>query len=284
MVGQGRDTIVFLHGGPAVSSRYLESSFQSLARRHVLMFYDQRGRGRSSAATHPDSLSLWQDADDLEELRVHLGLGPLRLVGHNWGAGVAFEYARRHPTLVKRMVLLSPMMVRMEYGYFLLRSLPAESVKDEAYRAALAAGRDSTDPAGFCQEFWGWGFAPWLPVGRRIVGSLAPEVCDAPPEGLRGRDPIRRALMRNMGAWNWEAALDSVTVPRLVIVGSGQEAFVQAAERWAGGREARLLQAGSSPHFPWVESPDQVAAGIEAFLIDERWPGGSAPATEVSAR
>jgi proline iminopeptidase len=284
MVGAGPDTIVFLHGGPAVSSRYLEASFRTLARRHVLLFYDARGRGRSSAAAQPDSLSLWQDADDLEALRARLGLGPLKLVGHNWGAGLAFEYARRHPAMVRRLVLLSPMLLRMEYSYFLLRSIPADSAADAGYQAALAAGRDSTDPAGFCRDFWGWGFGPWRPVERRVVRILGPEICDAPPDELRARARVRRALLGNLGAWNWETALDSVPVPRLVIVGSGEAAFVRAAERWAGGRDGQLLQAGTSPHFPWVESPDLVASSIEEFLIHERWPGGATPVTAVSAR
>jgi proline iminopeptidase len=282
LVGQGPDTIVFLNGGPAVSSRYLEASFAALAGRHVLVFYDQRGRGRSSPAHQPDSLSLWQDAADLEQLRTGLGLGPLRLVGHNWGAGVAFEYARLHPTAVKRMVLLSPMLVRMEFSYYLLRLATADSVLDPEYEASLKAGRDSTDPAGFCRDYWGWSFGPWWPVDQMVVARLGPEVCDAGPDELRSRARVRGSLLRNMGPWNWERAVDSVPVPRLVIVGSGEAPLVKAAEPWAAGAEGRLMLAGTSPHFPWVDSPGQVTSSIEEFLTRERWPDGAAPVTAVS--
>lgn len=284
LVGEGPDTLVFLHGGPAISSRYLERSFLPLARHHALLFYDQRGRGLSTPVHHPDSLSLSQDVEDLEVLRSQLKLSHLKLVGHNWGAGLAFEYARTHPAQVDRMVLLAPMLVRMEYSYYLLRTTSVDSVGDAGHSAALRAGRDSTDPMGFCRQYWGWEFGPWRPVSPAVTRRLASSVCDESPEGLRTRAATRTRLLKSLGAWNWESALDSVTVPRLIVIGSGEEALVEVAKHWAGTSTSQLLIAGKSPHFPWVDAPDQINTAIEEFLVGKRWPAGSAPISAVSLR
>lgn len=284
IVGSGPDTLVFLHGGPAVGSRYLQESFSSLARTHTLVFYDQRGRGLSSPAAPADLLSLSQDVTDLESLRNALHLGPLKLIGHNWGAGVAFEYARRYPAQVDRMVLLSPMLVRMEYSYYLQRTIAPELARDDGYRAALESGMDSTDPAGFCRQYWGWEFGPWRPVGQQVSRRLASVICDESPDRLRSRRALRQTLLRSLGAWNWEEARDSVPSPRLIIVGSEDNALIQVARHWAGSSRSHLLIAGQSPHFPWIDAPETIDSAIEEFLVDRRWPAGSAEVSAVSLR
>lgn len=47
MEGQGPDTIVVLHGGPGFSLEGLRPDLRPLARHHTLLYFDQRGSGRS---------------------------------------------------------------------------------------------------------------------------------------------------------------------------------------------------------------------------------------------
>ena len=54
--GREGDTVVVLHGGPFFSLGYIAADLEPLADRHVLLFYDQRGSGRSTLVA--DSLSL----------------------------------------------------------------------------------------------------------------------------------------------------------------------------------------------------------------------------------
>ena len=55
-LGSGGDTLVVLHGGPGFSMDYLIDDLTPLAERHTLIFYDQRGSGRSTLVM-PYSLS-----------------------------------------------------------------------------------------------------------------------------------------------------------------------------------------------------------------------------------
>ena len=47
VVGRGPDTLIAIHGGPGVDLESIAEDFAPLGERHVVIFYDQRGTGRS---------------------------------------------------------------------------------------------------------------------------------------------------------------------------------------------------------------------------------------------
>ncbi|HEY9449865.1 MAG TPA: alpha/beta hydrolase [Gemmatimonadaceae bacterium] len=102
--GQGRDTIIVLHGGWGAEHGYLLDAFTGVVDSHHLVFYDQRGSLRSPC---PDSLiSVDKHVQDLERLRSELGVARPTLVGHSMGTYLALDYLQQHPTNVKGLVLL----------------------------------------------------------------------------------------------------------------------------------------------------------------------------------
>ena len=46
-LGAGSTTVIVLHGGPGFSHKYLRPEWDVLARRYRVVYYDQRGCGRS---------------------------------------------------------------------------------------------------------------------------------------------------------------------------------------------------------------------------------------------
>ncbi|HEV2131599.1 MAG TPA: alpha/beta fold hydrolase [Longimicrobiaceae bacterium] len=113
-IGGGGDTVVVLHGSPGFHMNYLLPDLVPLARGRTLLFYDQRGGGRSELIPDPDRLTVEHHVRDLEALRRHVGLERLSLLGHSWGSGLAALYALHHPTRVERMLLLAPMTPRRD--------------------------------------------------------------------------------------------------------------------------------------------------------------------------
>jgi proline iminopeptidase len=105
-VGSGAPLIV-LHGGPDFNHNYLLPEMDGLASAFRLIYYDQRGRGKSSLATLPADISIESEMADLERLRQHIGLESVALLGHSWGGLLAMEYATRHPERVSHPVLLN---------------------------------------------------------------------------------------------------------------------------------------------------------------------------------
>ncbi len=96
--------IVFVHGN-ASSHATWQPTVEHLKDRYRCITYDLRGHG-ASEPSH-GSYSMDRLIDDLESVRVHCGLGRMRLVGHSLGAMIATEYALRFPELVERLCLLA---------------------------------------------------------------------------------------------------------------------------------------------------------------------------------
>ncbi|HTR77793.1 MAG TPA: alpha/beta hydrolase [Gemmatimonadaceae bacterium] len=108
VVGVGRDTVVVLHGGAGFTMDYLVPDLAPLGKSHTLIFYDQRGSGRSPAPHDTLHITAAKHVADLEALRVHFGIQRLAILGHSWGGELAALYAAAHPDRVARLVLEDP--------------------------------------------------------------------------------------------------------------------------------------------------------------------------------
>lgn len=106
-IGRGRPILV-LHGGPDFDISYLLPDMDRLADSYRLVYYDQRGRGKSAEGMAPEDVGLESELDDLETVRRHFGLEKTAVLGHSWGALLALEYAVRHPEHVSELVVLNP--------------------------------------------------------------------------------------------------------------------------------------------------------------------------------
>ena len=113
LVGSGRDTLVIVHGGPGMSFEYFGHELDPLASRgHALLFYDQRGAGRSTLVHDSAGLQASRFADDLEAVRRHFKLKSLNTLSHSWGPAVVALYATGHPERLGRTVLLDGIPLR----------------------------------------------------------------------------------------------------------------------------------------------------------------------------
>ena len=117
--GRGVPLIV-LHGGPGLSQEYLLPQLYKLAENNLVIFYDQRGSGRSLETKLDEShINIDQFIEDLETLRASLGFNKFILMGHSWGGLLAMQYAvNHHDNLI---------------GLILLNTAPADSKGQEAF-------------------------------------------------------------------------------------------------------------------------------------------------------
>ena len=83
VVGRGADTLIAIHGGPGVDLESIAGDFAPLAARHAVVFYDQRGAGRSTLPTDTTRLTAARQVDDLDAVRRHFGLRRVTLVAHS---------------------------------------------------------------------------------------------------------------------------------------------------------------------------------------------------------
>ncbi len=109
---------VILHGGPggAINStmrRYFDPSKWRMA------LFDQRGCGKSRPNASLDDNTTWSLIDDIERLRIHLGVEKWTVFGGSWGSTLALAYAITHPHRVEALVLRGVfLLTQRELGWF----------------------------------------------------------------------------------------------------------------------------------------------------------------------
>ncbi len=100
--------LVTIHGGVGGTHHVFHPTLSQAAGFARVIYYDQRGCGQSDYSPGA-GWSVDQAVDDLEQLRLRLGVGPWALLGTSYGAFLAQVYATRHPASVTGMLLMSAM-------------------------------------------------------------------------------------------------------------------------------------------------------------------------------
>ena len=101
--GKGGETVIVLHGGPAAAHGYLRPEWDALGKSARVVYYDQRGCGKSEKAA---CYSWREHVGDLKRVIQQVGKGKkVVLAGSSWGATLALLYAYTHPADVKGLVL-----------------------------------------------------------------------------------------------------------------------------------------------------------------------------------
>ncbi len=95
---------VFLHGGPGSGSNAEHRRFFDPERFRTVLF-DQRGAGRSTPSAKIANNTTAHLIDDIEKLRVHLGISSWIVFGGSWGSTLALAYAAAHPDRCRALVL-----------------------------------------------------------------------------------------------------------------------------------------------------------------------------------
>lgn len=141
--------LVLLHGGPGGNAYSIERTVgERLAEISTVVFYDQRGCGRSEIPADLGTYSMGRLVSDLEELRSSLGIDRIVPWGVSFGCILAAEYAVTHPSRVDRLVLHAPpIWGPLHPGVFALRPASIDAGLGNSARSKLrSALNDLTDP------------------------------------------------------------------------------------------------------------------------------------------
>ena len=123
--------LVVLHGGPGFAHTYLLSSsvWDKFGKDRPVVFYDQRGTGKSTIKKSSGSCTLEDQIDDLEALRRHLGYSRIDLLGHSWGGFLGMAYTARHTGEVTHLILVDSAAPRLKDTVFLFNYIFPETTE-----------------------------------------------------------------------------------------------------------------------------------------------------------
>lgn len=256
-IGSGPPTVV-LHGGPGAHHDYLLPGFDHLAVNRTLIYYDQRGGGRSPV---PREVPVgWREqVEDLEALRELWGLERLSIAGYSWGGLLALLYALEHPDRVERVGLVSAAPVwkaaRAEFERRLAERNAAPEVQ-AARQEVQAGGLRERSPEEYRRRMFEFSvagyFHDWRTAGEltrfRITGRTQQEVWES------------------LGDFDLRPRLAGLGLHAVVLHGEDDPIPVAAAEELARLLPAPLHRIPACGHVPYVEAPDAFTAILDPFL------------------
>lgn len=267
--GSGKNVLV------APVGFYLEPYLlDDLSKSRKVIMYDPRNRGRSGAADL-STVSLDRQIQDLENLRVALGIEEMALLGWS-GLGMEMAvYTMRHPNRVSRLIHVSPVppaaVIFEEAGDARNDAIDAAAV--EALDARAEAGEFDDAQDEYCR------LSNDLTLPSNFVDtdlvSKVVDVCIYENEWPENLWPYFGALIGSFDGFDWRDDLEKLTMPRLVIHGREDGIPLVGGEAWVRGQEdARILVLSPSGHFPFIEQQEQTINAINTFL-DGEWPSGA---------
>jgi pimeloyl-ACP methyl ester carboxylesterase len=96
-------TLLLLHGWTASADLQFFTAYETLAKDYSFIAVDHRGHGRGLRS--PATFELHDAADDAALLLEALGIGSVVTVGYSMGGPISLLFARRHPSLVRGLVV-----------------------------------------------------------------------------------------------------------------------------------------------------------------------------------
>jgi proline-specific peptidase len=264
----GKGPVVVCHpGGPGFSSLYF-GDLAGLWERFTLVMLNPRGTGGSERPADPRAYQIDDYVEDVEELRQHLGLERVLLLGHSHGGVVAQVYASRYPGRVERLVLASTLARFGAEQEAAMREGMQKRSGQPWYADAMAAleaeqeGRFSSDEelSELVMREDPLYFAHFGAAEAGYLDTLKTEMVNGDALRLFNKEIFEKFDLRGV--------LGSISAPTLVI--TGEEDFIcgpVCAEEIASGiLGARKVIVGDSGHMIFVEQPEEFEREVAKFL------------------
>jgi proline iminopeptidase len=271
--------LLFLHGGPGASHDYMLPQMLALADEYRLIFYDQRGGGRSKSDDR-GSITWKTHVTDLAALVRELSLEPLTLVGYSWGGLLALLYsiaaaggfrdegivltASAPAPAPVRMVLICPApataALRAQFSEELARRQRAPWIAEER-RAIAESGLRERDPAAYAKRIFELGVAGYFADPAR-ARELTP---------FRVIARVQQSVWESLAGYDITEKLALVEAPTLVLHGAHDAIPLGSSEVIASALpQGELVILDESAHVPYVEGQDAFFAAVRDFLLRTR--------------
>ena len=277
IVGSGAETLVVVHGGPGNSLESVFNDLTPLSEGRTVIYYDQRGNGRSDLIKDADKLGYKKHIADLEAVRQYFKLDKMTLFGNSWGGLLAGLYAAAHPDRVERMILADPAEPSQELLFKAVDELNSrldsryDSVGRQRYRFVSNYKNwiDAKEPKTICREFYTLLFPTYVSDQKRAA-AMKGDVCAGPDDAVRYQQYVNREVWRSLGSYDIRPSLGVVKAPVLVIHGAADPIPVESSEAWVRAMpNARILLITGAGHLAHVEQPEIYFQAVETFLKGE---------------
>jgi proline iminopeptidase len=251
--------VIAVNGGPGLSHVYMIQNdvWTRLAQGRQIVFYDQRGTGKSGKVKAGASQGIETQVADLEAVRQHFNFQKVDLVGDSFGGFLAMAYASAHPEHIEQLILSDSAPPAMKD---IVHLLPEVFPDIEEQDAEIQKKLGDTDEAAqqelrnhFRMIFYSEELLQKYLANAKDLG-YTPSVGNAVGDAAAKIDMT--------------AELPKFNFPTLVITGryDMNVAPLTAWRMYKAIPGAKLVIFSRSGHLPSYEEPDKYVQVVDTFL------------------
>jgi len=257
--GSGRP-LVMVNGGPGFDHTYVlcSDAWDTIARSRRVVFYDQRGNGRSGALKAGQSCTLADQIADLEALRARLGAQQLDLLGHSWGGYLVMAYATRHPERVAHLMIVDSASPKWTETDFIFKYVFPEGVEKQGSLDFFDGLGDTAAAKASLNEY----------LRMLFVSESKRDEFLSRAASYRYTRSVNEVLNADLGKFDMWPAVAQLSMPTLVATGR-YDINVAPSTAWKIHKaiaNSRWVVFEKSGHLPYFEEPDKFVSITNDFL------------------
>jgi len=252
--------LLCINGGLHFGHEILWPALAPLSRNRQLIFFDQRGRGKSESPPAARSSRIEFDAGDAVAIREALGIDRLNVLGHSWGGGIALLATANDQDAVNQLVLVDAVGPTSEW---------LSHLHDAALNRLTGEKRDALaklDPAALHVDD--------IEAHAAYTSALYPAwfadrdfaAIFSSPKANSSTGAAVAARLRREG-YDWTDRISTIRTPTLILHGDHDLLDVSVAEsisRLIPGSTLSIIH--HAGHMPFWEAPEEFFADVEDFL------------------
>jgi proline iminopeptidase len=259
--GTGDEVVIVVHGGAGLPHEYFHPVLSNLSRYAKLVYFDRRA-DMLSAGSSQQMATLEEMAEDIDALRLALGVNRVTLFGHSFGGAIALNYALRHPENVKRLILVSASAVIENPYESEKRILKTLTPAERTIYSSNEGGKGAASPCDRVLKRYGV-------LYRHYFHKLIPYEFD------RGVYTVyfdalakKQALASEDKGVDVEARLSQIKVPVLIFAGKHDlvTPLNQTAELAKGLPKSKMVVMEHSAHFAFFEENYLFTQWVRQFM------------------
>ena len=250
-----------IHGGPGSDHSDFKPWLSPLAEHLQIVYLDQRCNGQSERVD-PATCSMEQLAEDIEALRLYLGLGRIHLLGHSFGGMVAQVFATRYPESLDKLLLVNTAPSKEFYPAALEFARRVATPEQLATIPELFEGRVQDEES--LVRWWDINYSLYF---YRRDERLMFETGNRPIGCLEIANYTFKHFMPN---YDVRPQLPSVHTPTLIVAARHDwiTPVSQAEEMHRLLPNSRLAVFEESGHMPFIEEQEAFIARVLEFLAE----------------
>lgn len=262
--GEGKP-ILIINGGPGMNSEGFAMIAQKIANLgYQTIIYDQRGTGKS-ILENPDTTNITMDLmlEDIENLRIKLGIDKWTVFGHSFGGLLATHYAAKYPNQIEKIIFSSSGGINMNFTNYVQNRINSNLTQIQLdsldfYRQKISNGDTTKETAKKRAKF--------LANAYVYNKSYSPAIAE---RLIQVKFTINGLVFQDLRKiqFDYTNQFKDFEPPVLVIQGKNDIISIETAQEISNSfKNSKLVLLENCGHYGWLDSEEKYMSEIDNFL------------------